>query len=173
MAGVLTFKQFIGGADNLILRQGFPSDRTNLIYNYDQDITSWVFSADYQTLVVDTITYDRFTGEPSFTNSKVIGSFAKAEITGGDAPSITNAASGLVRVTLPDGMYTGPLVPDARKNVPITVVGVTWTTDDTPTQTNTHRWAIVQSWEPDVVVGDPTLDPGYTAFNLTQEKHNG
>jgi hypothetical protein len=64
-------------------------------------------------------------------------------------------------------MYTGPLVPDARKNVPITVVGVTWTTDDTPTQTNTHRWAIVQSWEPDVVVGDPTTDAGYTAFNLT------
>ena len=167
MAGVLTFKQFIGGADQLILRQGFPSDRTNLIYNYDQDITSWTFEADYQTLVVDTITYDRFTGEPSFTNSKVIGSFAKAEITGGDAPAITNAASGLARVTLPAGMYTGPLVPDARKNVPITVVGVTWTTNDTPTQTNTHRWAIVQSWEPDVVVGDPTTDAGYTAFNLT------
>jgi hypothetical protein len=168
MAGVLTFKQFIGGADNLILRQGFPSDSTNLIYNYGQDITSWLFEADYQTLVVDTITYDRFTGEPSFTNSKVIGSFAKAEITDPAlAPAITNAASGLARVTLPAGMYTGPLVPDARKNVPITVVGVTWTTDDTPTQTNTHRWAIVQSWEPDVVVGDPTTDAGYTAFNLT------
>ena len=170
MAGVLTFKQFIGGADNLILRQGFPSDQTNLIYNYDQDITDWVFAADYQTIVVDTITYNRLTGEPSFTDSKVIGSFAKAEITGGDAPSITDATNGLARVTLPDGMYTGPLVPDARKNVPITVVGVTWTTSEaagTPNQTNTHRWAIVQSWEPDVTIGDPTLDAGYTAFNLT------
>lgn len=167
MAGVLTFKQFIGGADNLILRQGFPSDQTNLVYNYAQDITSWTFAADYQTLVVDSITYDRFTGEPSFTNSKVIGSFAKAEITGGAAPAITNASSGLARVTLPGGMYTGPLVPDARKNVPITVVGVTWQTDDTPAQQNTQRWAIVQSWEPDVVVGDPTTDAGYTAFNLT------
>ena len=169
MAGVLTFKQFIGGADNLILRQGFPSDSTNLIYNFGQDITSWTFAADQQTLVVDTITYDRFTGEPSFTNSKVIGSFAKAEITGANAPAITNASSGLARVTLPAGMYTGPLVPDARKNVPITVVGVTWTTYEAsgPDQTNTHRWAIVQSWEPDVTVGDPTTDGGYTAFNLT------
>jgi len=167
MAGVLTFKQFIGGADNIILAQKFPSDSTNLIYNYDQDITNWTFAADYQTLVVDTITYDRFTGEPSFTNSKVIGSFAQNNVPVADAPAITDAATGLVRVTLPAGMYTGPLVPDARKNVPITVVGVTWTTDDTPAQINTHRWAIVQSWEPDVVVGDPTLDAGYTAFNLS------
>lgn len=167
MAGVLTFKQFIGGADQLILKQDFPSSSVNLVYNYDQDITSWTFEADHQTIVVDTLTYDRYTGEPSFTNSKVIGSFAKAEITGGDAPAITNASSGLARVTLPANMYTGPIVPDARKNVPITVVGVTWTTADTPAQKQTHRWAIVQSWEPDVTIGDPTTDAGYTAFTLS------
>ena len=168
MAGVLTFKQFIGGADQLVLQQNFPSSSTNLVYNFAQDVTNWTFASDYQTIVVDTITYDRYTGEPSFTNSKVIGSFAKAEITDPAlVPAITNAASGLVRVTLPAGMYTGPIVPDARKNVPITVVGFTWTTNDTPAQVQTHRWAIVQSWEPDVTIGDPTTDPGYTAFTLS------
>jgi hypothetical protein len=165
MAGILTFKQFIGGADQIILQQNFPSSSTNLVYNFNQDITSWTFSADYQTIVVDTLTYDRYTGEPSFTNSKVIGSFASATMP--DAPTVTNATSGLVRVTLSNDMYTGPIVPDARKNVPITVAGFTWTTDDTPTQVQTHRWAIVQSWEPGVTIGDPTTDAGYTAFTLS------
>lgn len=37
--GVLTFAQFVGGADQLILKQDFPSSQSSLIYNYDQDIT--------------------------------------------------------------------------------------------------------------------------------------
>ena len=162
--GVLTFAQFVGGADQLILKQDFPSSQSSLIYNYNQDISGWTFEADYQVIVVDSVAYDRYTGEPNFANSTVIGSFPKEEISGPTAPVVQDAATGLVKFTIPSGMYTGPLYPDARKNVPIAVLGFTWTTDDTPTQTATHRWAVVQSYEPDVTIGDPTTDPNYTAL---------
>jgi hypothetical protein len=46
-------------------------------------------------------------------------------------------------------------------------VGFTWTTADTPTQTSTHRWAVIQSWEPDVAIGDPTNEGDYTALTLS------
>ena len=164
MAGVLTFAQFVGGADQLVLKQDFPSSQSSLIYNFKQDITGWTFSADYQVIVVNSVAYDRYTGEPNFANSTVIGSFPKEEISGPTAPVVQDAATGLVKFTIPSGMYTGPLYPDARKNVPIAVLGFTWTTDDTPTQTATHRWAVVQSYEPDVTIGDPTTDPNYTAL---------
>ena len=164
MAGVLTFAQFVGGADQLILKQDFPSSQSSLIYNYNQDISGWTFEADYQVIVVDSVAYDRYTGEPNFANSTVIGSFPKAEITGPTAPSVVDAASGTVKFTIPADMYTGALFPDARRNVPIAVLGFTWTTADSPTQTATHRWAVVQSYEPDVTIGDPTLEADYTAL---------
>lgn len=166
MAGVLSFKEFIGGADQIVLKQDFPSSSKNLAYNFAQDVTSWTFSADYQAIVVDTLTYNSITGEPNFSSSKVIGSFPKVEITGGDVPAVTSAAAGLVRYTLPDGMYTGPLVPDARKNVVIVIVSNSWQTNDTPAQFSSHRFAIIQSYEPDVTIGDPTAESNYTAFNI-------
>ena len=165
MAGILTFAQFVGGADQIVLKQDFPSSRKSLIYNFAQDVTGWTFTADYQVIVVDTITFNAYTGEPNFTNSKVIGSFAKVEVAGSDVPSVTNTSSGLVKYNLPANMYAGGLIPDARKNVPIAVVSNTWQTDDTPAQISSHRWAIIQNWEPDVTIADPTLDAGYTAFN--------
>lgn len=165
MAGILTFAQFVGGADQIILKQDFPSSRKSLVYNFAQDITSWTFTADYQVIVVDTITFNAYTGEPNFSSSKVIGSFAKVEVAGSDVPSVTNVTTGLVKYNLPANMYAGGLIPDARKNVPIAVVSNTWTTDDTPAQISSHRWAIIQNWEPDVTIADPTLDAGYTAFN--------
>lgn len=166
MAGVLTFAQFVGGADQLVLKQDFPSSQNSLIYNFEQNISGWTFEADYQVIVVDSLAYDRYTSEPNFANSTVIGSFAKQEITGGNAPVVIDAATGTVKFTIPANMYTGPLIPDARKNVPIAVLGFTWTTADTPTQTATHRWAVIQNWEPDVVIGDPTTDLGYTALTV-------
>ena len=166
MAGVLNFQQYIGGPDQVKVEQIFPSNQKTFLYNFDQDITGWTFAADYQTLVVDQVAFNRNTGQPNFTDSRVIGSFAKVEISGGSAPAVIDAAAGTVKVYIPAGMYTGPIIPDARQNVPITVVGVTWTDNSTPAQINTHRWAFIQCWEPDVTVGDPTLATGYTALTL-------
>jgi len=166
MAGILNFQQYIGGPDAIQVEQVFPSTQKTLVYNFGQDITGWTFSADYQTIVVDTVAFNRNTGQPNFSTSSVIGSFTRATITGSSAPTVISASAGTVKVILPANMYTGPVIPDARQNVPITVVGVTWSDASTPAQINTHRWALIQCWEPGVTIGDPVLATGYTAITL-------
>jgi hypothetical protein len=166
MPGVLNFEQYIGGPDQVKVEQIFPSNQRTLIYDFDRDITGWSFEADYQTLVVDVVQFNRNTGQPNFANSRVIGSFAKVEVTGAVIPEVINAAAGTIKVHIPAAMYTGPIIPDARQNVPITVFAFTWRDDSTPVQVNTHRWALIQCWEPDVTVGDPTLAAGFTTLTL-------
>lgn len=161
MAGILT----IGGPDQIKVEQIFPSTQKTYSYNFNTNVTGWSFLVDYQTLVLDTITFDR-SGTPTFDTSQVIGYFAKANVSGAYSPSVTNSATGAVSVYVPANMYTGPIIPDARQNVPVTVVGVTWTDANTPAQVNTHRWVFIQNWEPGVTVGDPTLATGYTALTL-------
>ena len=167
-AGVLNFAQYLGGADNIQIEQIFPSTQRTLNYNFSTNITSWTFNIDHQTIVVDTVAFDRNTGQPNFANSSVIGYFAKGVVTTSSFVSVTNAASGLVNITIPGNLYSGPVLPDARANVPITIVGVTWTNNSSPVQINTHRWAFIQCWEPGVTPGDPTLStsPLYTAITV-------
>ena len=108
------------------------------------------------------MTFDRVTGTPNFANSRVIGYFPEQNILNTDVAdsdylTVENIVSGVVNITLPTEMYTGPILPDARANVPITVVSVEWTDAGTPPQINSHRWAFIQCWEPTVTPGDPTL----------------
>jgi len=165
MAGVLNFDQYLGGADQIKIEQTFPKNQKTLLYDFNQDITGWAFELDQQTIVVDTVAFNRNTGQPNFAESTVIGYFPKAEIGSGNI-SVQNASLGTVKVTFPQNLYTGPIIPDARKNVPITVIALTWTDAQTPAQINTHRWALVQCWEPDVTPGDPitSTNPLYTAL---------
>lgn len=163
-SGILTFSQYLGGPDSVQIEQIFPSTQKTLVYNFGVDVTGWTFTSDYQTIVVDQVTFNRFTGEPNFANSTVIGSFAKEETTGAFVPEVEDALVGTVRVHVPAGMYEGPILPDARRNVPITVFSFTWADNATPPQINTSRWAFIQCWEPDVAVGDPVDDAGYTAL---------
>jgi hypothetical protein len=162
MAGVLTFSQYLGGPDNINIEQIFPSTQRTLQYNFGRTISGWTFSADYQTIVVDTMTFDR-AGEPNFSGSTVIGFFPKANISAGNLV-IVNAGDGRMNLTIPANMYSGPIYADARKNVPITIVGVSWTDAGTPPQVNTHRWAFIQCYEPGVVPTNPVNDPDYTAI---------
>lgn len=166
MAGVLDFQQYVGGADQIKCEQWFPSNRRTLIYNFQQDITGWSFEARFQTLVVDSVAFNRYTGQPNFANSTVIGSFAEQDMAtfaaGAYVPTVLSAESGTVRVYHPAEMYTGPIIPDARKNVPIVVVTFQWTDVNSPVANiNQHRFALVQAWEPGVDPGDPTLLTDY------------
>ena len=173
MAGVLNFAQYVGSPDDIICEQWFPSSRRTLIYNYQQNITGWTFAVEFQTIVVDTVSFLRYTGQPNFNSSTVIGTFpvqTMASFAGGIyVPTILNAATGTVRVIQPNLMYAGPIIPDARKNVPITVFSLTWTDVNSPiANVNTHRYALVQAWEPGVTAGDPTLStsPLYSALTV-------
>lgn len=167
MAGVLLFEDFIGGPDNLHVQSIFPSTQKTYTYDFGKDVTGWTFQLDHQTLIVDSVTFVRSTGEPNFDNSKVLGYFPKEDLDSEIYVNTDNALDGLIKVTIPGGLYTGPIVPDARKYVPITIVGVTWSTPTgelLPPTIETHRWVLLQSWEPDVVPGDPTTDPEYISI---------
>ena len=168
MAGVLNFSNYIGGPDNIQIKQIFPSTQQTYQYNFNQNITGWTFAMDHQTLVVNPVAFDRNTGEPNFANSEVIGYFPKVDLTVDTTNvNVLNASTGLVNITIPGGLYTGPILPDARSHVPVTIVGVTWTTPAAtgyPTTTNTHRWGLIQCFEPDVTIGSPTTGSGYTAI---------
>lgn len=163
MPGVLSFSQFVGGPDNVIVEQVFPSNQRTLLYNFNQDITGWVFSADHQTLIVDEVQFSR-QGTPNFSKSTVIGFFPKVDLSAPYAPEVTDAGLGRVKVHFPANMYQGPILPDARKNVPVTIFSLTWSDNQSPVQTTSHRWALVQNFEPDVVPGDPITDVNYTAL---------
>jgi hypothetical protein len=164
MAGVLSFSDYIGGPDEVIAAQSFPSDQKSYLYNFGVNITGWTFTADFQTIVVDAVTFNRFTGQPNFSNSRVIGFFPEQKLLGSDAPVVINAAAGTVQLRIPAGMYTGAIRPDARSNVPVVVVSLTWQDVEPYPNIQTHRWAFVQAWEPDVEVGDPTQDNNFTAL---------
>ena len=71
MSGVLSFSDFLGGPDNIQAEAIFPSTKRTYAYNFNTDITGWVFALDYQTLVVNPVTYDR-NGVPNFSSSLVI-----------------------------------------------------------------------------------------------------
>lgn len=165
-AGVLNFAQYLGGPDNVQVEQIFPSTQRILNYNFARSITSWVFHIDYQTLVVDTVSFDRATGEPNFANSSIIGYFPGSVISTATYVSVTDTVNGLVNITIPGNLYTGPILPDARANVPITVVGVTWTDNSTPVQTNTHRWGFIQNWEPGVTPGSPASSSTFVSITV-------
>lgn len=163
MAGVLTFQQFIGGPDEIKVESIFPSTQKTLVYNFGTDVTDWTFTVDYQTLIIDTLAYDRYSGEPNFANSKIVGYFDKTVVDSGNIV-VVDAATGVVNITIPSDMYTGAIIPDARRNVPLSVVGVTWSSGGSLPSVNTHRWVYIQNWEPGVTVGDPADEAGYTAL---------
>ena len=166
MAGILNFANYLGGADNIQIEQAFPSDQKTFVYNFAQDITDWEFFLDYQTVVADVMAFDRNTGEPNFASTTIIGAFPAGTIDTSTYVTVTDAAAGIVAITVPSGLYTGSIIPDARKHNPITIVGVTWTVPSTPPQTQTHRWAFLMNYEPGVNPGDPVLDGDYAAIAI-------
>jgi len=163
MAGVLTLSQWLGGPDAVKVESTFPSSTKTLAYNFGQNISGWTFKLDYQTVIVDTIAYDR-DGTPNFTNSTILGSFPYGTVNSTTNIVVMNTATGIVNVTHPSGLYTGPIIPDARANIPLLIMSFTWTDNQSPKQSNTHRIAKIMAWEPEVTVGNPTTSTSYTAL---------
>ena len=165
---VLSFKQYLGGADNVQMIEMLPEHQKTFTYNYGFDITDYTFSANYSTLVVDALTYNVNTGEPNFAASKVIGYLGASSTAIAGANIVkTNAVAGTVDFTIPQYRYpvTGWLYPDARTNVVISIVEFVWTnTAVTPNVVDSHRWAIVERYTADMVPGDPTSGSNPVAF---------
>jgi len=166
MAGVLTLSQWLGGPDEVKVESTFPSSSRTYVYNFGRDITGWTFKLDAQTVIVDTITYDR-DGTPNFANSQVLGTFPYTVVTTATYITVMNTSTGIVNVTHPANLYTESILPDARSNNPLTVMGFTWTDTQTPPQINSHRIAKIMAWEPQVPVGNPTTSTNYSPVEMT------
>jgi len=157
MAGVLTLSQWLGGPDEVKVESTFPSSEKTYVYNFARTIAGWAFLLEAQTVIVDKIAYDR-TGEPNFADSTVVGYFPNAVISTGTFITVENAGTGVVRVTHPKNLYPNEILPDSRVNIPLLVMALIWTDNNTPAQINSHRIAKILAWEPGVTPGDPTLN---------------
>jgi len=164
---LLSFSQYLSSLDNVKVIEMFPRSQKSFSYNFGTDVSGFTFTADYQSVLVDTITYNRDSAEPNFTDSNITGYFNN--VTTIDPSTYideTQEASGIIKLTIPEERYTGPLLPNARDNVVMTVVSFQWETGDTPVQKDSHRWAIIERWEPEVTVGDPTLSNTFIAIGV-------
>jgi len=163
---LLDFSQYIGGADNVITVELFKRSKKLYTYNYGFDVSSYAFSADYQSILLDTVTYDRATGLPNFSDTTVLGYFDNYSTIPSGNFDTSDAATGSITFTIPPDRYAGYIYPNARTNVVATVIGFQW--DDGAVTQNTHRYLILERWEPGIDMGDPTTNvtPAYTALSV-------
>ena len=159
---MLDFKAYTGGGDNVIVEEQFPSTSKNYTYDFATDVSLYTFEATYQTLVADVVTYDRNTGLPNFTDTKIIGFFGTSQ-TIASSNITNNGAAGTVNFQIPPDLYTGPIIPSARTNVPMTIVTFTWINPNgaLPDIVESHRWCLMQRWDSTVSPADPVLDINY------------
>lgn len=173
---LLDFKQYIGGSDNVITVELMKSQTKSYIYNFGQSITGYSFNIDYQSILLDTVTYDRTTGLPNFTETNVLGYFDNYTnlTTAGTIDShvnVLNSNIGEVAMTIPSDRYTGAIYPSARQNVVATIVSFEWTHNgvtSTPDK-NLHRYLVLERWEPGTEAGDPSVEtsPQFTPITLS------
>ena len=155
---LLSFSQYLGGGDNVKIEERFPNDQKTFTYNYaNTDVSGYTFTADFQNILISSITYDRTTGNPNFTDSTVTGYFGAAANISGSNINTTNAHTGIIKFTIPSDLYTGNVIPDARSNVVATVVSFQWQTNDTPPQKDRHRWVLLNRYDP--MIGKVPKDP--------------
>jgi len=167
---LLTFSQYLGGADNVKIIEMFPSTSKTFKYEFGTDIQGWTFDSHYQTLLLDKVTYDRNTGEPNFTDTNILGYWPERGIGGpSDIKPAGPQIDGSVFYTIAPDRYTGQLFPNARENVVMTVASMTWTSpnsgNSSGNDTESHRWGIIERYLPgDHNPGDPALDPGFIPY---------
>ena len=163
---LLSFKNYVGGADNVQVIEKFSSEQKTFTYNYGVDISNYSFELDAQTIVLDTITYNTSDGQPNFTSSNVLGFFANVDVGAANVSNRNNSA-GTVNITVPADLNpSNVLMPDARTNVPVTVFSVKWTNGGvTPNTIEAHRWAIIDRYKPgDKAIGNILADSSFTSI---------
>jgi hypothetical protein len=168
---LLDFSQYVGGADNVKVIEMFPKDQKSFRYNFGSNVSLYNFTADYQSILLDTVTYDRISGLPNFTETSVLGYFTNTANVDAGNFNTASANTGLVVFTIPADRYTGNVVPNARENVVATVLSFQWeipAEGGTPLQRDRHRWCILERFDPTVgkVPADPALETNYVPLGV-------
>tara|TARA_R100000353_G_scaffold144573_2_gene103580 strand:- start:157 stop:669 length:513 start_codon:yes stop_codon:yes gene_type:complete len=168
MAGnLLSFKNYIGGSDNVQIIELFPRSQKTFTYDFGANVSGYSFTADYQSIVLDSVTYDRTTGNPSLSSTNVKGYFTNYATVSSSLIGNASASTGTVTLTIPENRYTGNLIPNARADVVCTVLSFQWVTDDTPAQKDSHRWAIFERFEPESgkkPISNISAEPGFVSL---------
>lgn len=165
---LLDFADYIGGPDTIVIEM-FPRMQRKYTYNFGANVSAYQFSADYQTIVIDSVAYDRVTGDPNFTDSTILGYFANVGTVANAYIDTSTASSGVIGFTIPENRYTGKIIPNAREKVAATCVTFQWSQGSASTSIkDAHRFLVLERWEPGVTPGDPTTENvaqgGYTAL---------
>lgn len=156
----------------------FPSTSKTFKYTFGTDIDQWRFDSHYQSLLLDKVTYDRITGEPNFTDTNILGYWPQRNGTdnqptlgGNNTPDVvvSDTGNGEIYFNIAPDRYTGQLFPNARENVVITVVSLTWNMASVEPGVEgtieSHRWGIIERYLPgDHTPGDPALDPLFVPY---------
>ena len=72
---LLDFKTYLGGAASVQVIEMFPNDQKSFVYDYNTDVSGYTFSADYESILLDTVTYDRVSGNINLADTNVTGYF--------------------------------------------------------------------------------------------------
>ena len=166
---LLDFKDYIGGPDTIVIEM-FPRMQRKYTYNFGSNVSTYQFSADYQSIVLSNVTYDRVTGDPNFTDTTILGYFANVGTVSNTYISTASASTGVVEFTIPENRYTGKILPNAREKVVATCVTFQWSQGAAATSIkDAHRFLVLERWEPGVTPGDPTTETvaqgGYQALS--------
>lgn len=170
--GVLDYKRYLQTLQTITDIGGtFPSSQRTYLATIDGNAHNSAFTAtiEWNTVLIDQVDYNRYTKQPIFDNSTIIGYFP-----GGSTSQYTTAT-----ISLPAFMYNGPVLPGGVEYVPLTVVNVTWTGGTMPaggvqTPTFQHQLAFLQNWEPGIEIRNPwddfnveVIDPVASTLTLT------
>ncbi len=164
---LLDFKSYIGGADNVVVQEMFPGDQQTFSYDFGSiNLTNYTFTADYQSLLLSTVAYDRVTGDVNFADTTVNGYFTNTANIPASFIDRSSQASGVIAFTIPADRYTGSVLPNARTNVVATIVSFEWETDDATPQKQRHRYCILERFDPTVgkVPGDPANEANFISL---------
>lgn len=153
---ILTMSQYLGGADNVFVIEAFKRSQRLYYYNFDRSVTGWTFTSDFQSVLLDKISYSN--GEPDLNSSTIIGYFNNYT-TVSNAIQVFDSTVGYIGFVISDDRYTGIISPHARENVVATIVSLEWTEPNG--NKDSHRFVVVERWEPEQPAGDPKTDPSY------------
>ena len=162
----LDFKSYLGGANNVLFLEAFPRTQKTYAYDFNADISAYTFTADYQSVLLNEVTYNNITGEPNLSTTTVSGYFTNTANISNAMINVTDASAGDVTLTIPENRYTGNILPSTRANVVCTIVSFQWATGETPVQKDSHRYCILERFDPQVgkVPGDPADETTFVAL---------
>ena len=156
MPGILNYERYLATLQTITeLGNIFPSTQRTLTYYVGSTGTTqgWTATIEWMTLIVDQYE-ETASGTPNFNQSQVYGYY----------PGGTSTQYSTGTISIPAYMYTGPLLPATTRDIPISVVNISWLRGQ---ETFDCNLAFIQNWEPGVAIGNPSTGADFEPLEPT------